>query len=135
MPRLRDFKGIEGSNFFESDRGLQVILSALLPEAEQESVFSSLTACGALTAGTWNDLAREAARSENLPRIVKQDRTGNPCEFVDYGPNARQYRREVAEFGVLTKTGSDLHRFGIVYLLAHNGEGSVNCGLSCTDGL
>jgi alkylation response protein AidB-like acyl-CoA dehydrogenase len=135
MPRLRDFKGIEGSNFFEQDRGLQSILSALLSESERDPVFDSLKRCGALVGGPWNELAREAGRVENLPRIVKQDRVGTRIEWVDYGPLARQHRREVSDFGVLTETRNDLHRFAIVYLLAHNGEGSVNCGLSCTDGL
>jgi alkylation response protein AidB-like acyl-CoA dehydrogenase len=86
-------------------------------------------------AGRWNDLAREANKHEHLPKIVKFDRAGNPVEQVDYGTHARHLRREVAEFGVLTDARNELHKFAIVYLLAHNGEGSVNCGLSCTDGL
>jgi len=135
MPGLRDFKGIEGSNFFEEDRGLQKILSSLISPADREGVFASLVECGALVGGRWNELASEASRVDNLPRIIKQDRIGSAVERVDFGPLTRQLRREVAEFGVLTKTRNDLHRFAIVYLLAHNGEGSVNCGLSCTDGL
>jgi alkylation response protein AidB-like acyl-CoA dehydrogenase len=135
MPRLRDFKGLEGANFFELDPGLKTILSRLLRDSDRDNVFESLQEWGALAGGRWNDLAREASRAENLPRILKQDRVGNPVERIDFGPLTRQLRREIAETGVLTKTTSDLHKFAIVYLLAHNGEASVNCGLSCTDGL
>lgn len=135
MARLRDFQGIEGTDFFEQDRGLQLLLADLLPEQSRAEVFASLHDCARLVAGRWNEFAREANRAENLPRIIKYDRAGRPAEKVDFGPLNRQLRREVAEFGVLTRVESNTHRFAIVYLLAHNGEAGTNCGLSCTDGL
>jgi alkylation response protein AidB-like acyl-CoA dehydrogenase len=135
MARLSEFQGIEGQDFFEMDLGFQSLLKGLLPEDERAPVFDSLHRCARLVAGRWNDLAREASRPENLPRIVKYDRVGGPVEKVDLGPLTRQLRREVAEFGALAGARSNLHEFAMVYLLAHNGEGSVNCGFSCTDGL
>src|SRR5947207_8050697 len=135
MGRLREFQGIEGQDFFEMDRGFQSLLKDLVPEDECAPVFDSLHRCARLVAGPWNDLAREASRHENLPRIVKYDRVGGPVEQVDFGPLTRQLRREVAEFGALAGARSDVHKFAMVYLLAHNGEASVNCGFSCTDGL
>jgi alkylation response protein AidB-like acyl-CoA dehydrogenase len=135
MAKLKDFKGIEGSDFFEQDRGLEVLLGDLLPAEEREPVFSSLHQCAKLVAGRWNELAREASRKENLPRIVEFDRVGNRVERVDFGEHTRLLRREAAEFGVLNKTRSELHKFAMVYFTAHNGEGSLNCGFSCTDGL
>ncbi len=135
MARLRDFQGIEGQDFFEMDLGFQSLLKDLLPEEEHSPVFNSLHRCGRLVAGRWNDLAREASKPEHLPKIVKFDRVGGSIEQVDFGSLTRHLRREVAEFGVLTDVRSEVHKFAIVYLLAHNGEASVNCGLSCTDGL
>ena len=135
MARLRDFQGIEGQDFFEMDLGFQSLLKDLLPEEEHSPVFNSLHHCARLVAGRWNDLAREASTREHLPRIVKFDRVGGPVEQVDFGSLTRHLRREVAEFGVLTDVRSEVHKFAMVYLLAHNGEASVNCGLSCTDGL
>ncbi|HKP86511.1 MAG TPA: acyl-CoA dehydrogenase family protein [Blastocatellia bacterium] len=135
MARLEDFQGIEGADFFEQDRGLQVLLDDLMPDGDRNRVFASLHDCAKLVSGRWDELAREASRAENLPRIIKYDRAGRPVERVDFGAHTRQLRREVAEFGVLTSGQSNLHRFALVYLLAHNGEASVNCGLSCTDGL
>lgn len=135
MPRLKDFQGIEGQDFFEADRGFQSLLEGLLPEEERLPVFNSLHHCARLVAGRWNELAREASKVEHRPRIVKVDRVGSPVERVDLGSLTRHLRREVAEFGVLTDVRSEVHKFALVYLLAHNGEASVNCGLSCTDGL
>jgi alkylation response protein AidB-like acyl-CoA dehydrogenase len=135
MPRLRDFQGIEGQDFFEMDLGFQSLLKDLLPEEEHSPVFNSLHHCARLVAGRWNDLAREASTRDHLPRIVKFDRVGGPVEQVDFGSLTRHLRREVAEFGMLTDVRSEVHKFAMVYLLAHNGEASVNCGLSCTDGL
>ncbi|HSB11733.1 MAG TPA: acyl-CoA dehydrogenase family protein [Blastocatellia bacterium] len=135
MPSLQEFKGIEGGDFFESDPGFQSLLKDLLPEDSHDAVFNSLHHCGRLVGGRWNDLAREANKPEHLPKIVKFDRAGNPVEQIDWGSHARHLRREVAEFGVLTDVQNELHKFALVYLLAHNGEGSVNCGFSCTDGL
>lgn len=135
MSRLRDFQGIEGQDFFEMDLGFQSLLKDLLPEDEHSPVFNSLHHCARMVAGRWNDLAREASTRDHLPRIVKFDRVGRPIERVDLGPLTRHLRREVAEFGVLTEARSEVHKFAMVYLLAHNGEASVNCGLSCTDGL
>ncbi|MFL6216919.1 MAG: acyl-CoA dehydrogenase family protein [Blastocatellia bacterium] len=135
MARLEDFKGVEGVNFFEQDRGLQVVLGDLLKEEERATVFASLHECAGLVSGRWNELAREANHAENLPRIVKYDRAGNPTEEIDFGPFTRQLRREAAEFGILKRGRSNLHLFALVYLLAHNGEAGLNCGLSCTDGL
>jgi acyl-CoA dehydrogenase len=135
MSQLRDLQGIEGQDFFEMDLGFQTLLKDLLPEDELSPVFNSLHHCARMVAGRWNDLAREASTRDHLPRIVKYDRIGAPVERIDFGSLTRHLRREVAEFGVLTNARSDLHKFAMVYLLAHNGEGSVNCGLSCTDGL
>ena len=135
MPKLKDFKGIEGTDFFEQDRGLETLLGDLLPAGEREPVFASLHECARLVAGRWNELAREASRKENLPRIVKFDRAGNRIERVDFGEHTRQLRREAAQFGVLNRTRSELHKFAMVYFTAHNGECSLNCGFSCTDGL
>src|SRR5436853_919573 len=135
MARLEDFKGIEGTDFFAEDRGLQVLLGDLLEEEERETVFASLHECACLVSGPWNELACEANRPENLPHIMKYDRAGNPTEQIDFGPFTRQLRREAAEFGILKEDRSNVHLFALVYLLAHNGEAGLNCGLSCTDGL
>jgi acyl-CoA dehydrogenase len=135
MPRLREFQGIEGQDFFELDPGFQSLLKQLLTEEEVSPVFNSLHSCARLVAGRWNDLAREASKHDHLPKIVKFDRVGLPVEQVDFGSLTRHLRREVAEFGVLTNARSEVHKFAMVYLLAHNGEASLNCGLSCTDGL
>ncbi len=135
MTRLVEFQGIEGRDFFEADRGFQSLLEDLLPEEERVPVFNSLHHCARLVAGRWNELAREASKVEHRPKIVKFDRVGSPVERVDLGSLTRHLRREVAEFGVLTDVRSEVHKFALVYLLAHNGEASVNCGLSCTDGL
>jgi alkylation response protein AidB-like acyl-CoA dehydrogenase len=135
MGRLREFRGIEGTDFFEQDRGLELLLGDLLPEESRSQVFSSLHECARLVAGRWNELAVEAGRAENLPKIIKYDRAGRRVEQVDFSPFTRQLRSEVAEFGVLTRAQNNLHKFALVYLLAHNGEGSLTCGLSCTDGL
>jgi alkylation response protein AidB-like acyl-CoA dehydrogenase len=135
MARLEDFKGIEGVDFFAEDRGLQVLLGDLLGAEDRATVFASLHECARLVSGRWNELACEANRAENLPRIIKSDRAGNPIEQIDFGPQTRQLRREAAEFGILTEGRSNVHLFALVYLLAHNGEAGLNCGLSCTDGL
>ena len=135
MARLEDFRGIEGTNFFEQDRGFQTLVGDLLPYDQRQEIFASLRECGAQVGGRWDELAREASRNENLPRIIKLDRVGLPQERVDFGSLTRQLRREVAELSVLTGTRSELHKFALVYLLAHNGEASLMCGMSCTDGL
>ncbi|HEX8091576.1 MAG TPA: acyl-CoA dehydrogenase family protein [Blastocatellia bacterium] len=135
MARLREFRGIEGTDFFEQDRGLEILLGDLLPEEGRAQVFSSLHECARLVSGRWNELAGEASRAENLPKIIKYDRAGRRVEQVDFSPLTRQLRSEVAEFGVLTRARNNLHKFALVYLLAHNGEASLTCGLSCTDGL
>ncbi len=135
MARLREFQGLDGTNFFEQDRGFHLLLDELIGEEDRAQVFESLARCGGLVAGRWNDLAREANRNENLPKIIKQDPVGRPIERVDFGPFTRQLRREVAEFGLFTGARNEIHKFALIYLLAHNGEASLNCGISCTDGL
>ena len=134
MSRLREFKGIEGTDFFEQDQGLQTLLSDLLTDVDRDEVLSSVHEFAQLVAEPWDQLAREGSRNENLPRIVKHDRLANSVEQVDFGPHTRQLRREVAQFGVLTRAKSDLHKFSMIYYLGHLGEGSVTCGMSCTDG-
>ncbi len=135
MAHLKDFRGIEYTDFFEQDMGLQTLLTDFLPESEREAIFASLHECATLAAGRWNDLAREASRTENLPRIIKSDRAGNPIERVDFGIHTETLRREVADFGLFTKARNNLHKFAMIYYTAHNGEASLNCGVSCTDGL
>src|SRR3954452_3786078 len=108
MARLREFRGIEGTDFFEQDRGLEILLSDLLPDESRAQIFSSLHECAMLVSGRWNELAREASRAENLPKIIKYDRAGRRVEQVDFGPLTRQLRGEVAEFGVLTRARNNL---------------------------
>jgi alkylation response protein AidB-like acyl-CoA dehydrogenase len=134
MSRLREFKGIEGTDFFEQDQGLRTLLGDLMAGEGGDHVFSSVHEFARLVAGPWDHLAREASRNENLPRIVKHDRLANAVEQVDFGSHTRQLRREVAMFGVLTRTRSELQKFTFIYYLGHLGEGSVTCGMSCTDG-
>jgi len=135
MARLKDFTGTEGTDLFSQDRGLKRLLRALLPEQEHAAVFASLHECGRRVAGPWAALAVEGSRPEQLPRIIHEDRVRNPVERVELGPYTRQLRREVAAFGVLTKARNELHRFAMIYLLAHNGEASLMCPIACTDGL
>jgi alkylation response protein AidB-like acyl-CoA dehydrogenase len=135
MARLEEFRGIEGENFFEQDRGFQLLLAELLEEGERPAVFASLSRCAELVSGRWCALAVEASREENLPRVVKFDRAGNRVERVELSPFAAELRREVAEFGVLTDARSELHKFALIYLLAHNGEASLGCPIAATDGL
>jgi len=135
MAHLKDFRGIEGTDFFEQDKGFQTLLADLLTEDEQAQIFSSLHQCAKLAAGRWHRLACEASRNENLPKIVKVDRAGNPQEQIDFGAYTPQLRREAAEFGLFTKARNELHKFAMIYYSAHNGEASINCGISCTDGL
>jgi acyl-CoA dehydrogenase len=135
MAQLKDFEGIEGTNFFEQDHGFKTLLADLLPADDRPAVLSSLAECGRLAAGRWNELARDASMPEQAPRIVKRDRVGNPVERVDFGPLTAQLRYEVADFGVLSPARTDLQRFGMIYLIAHNGEASLTCPISCTDGL
>lgn len=135
MARLSEFVGIEGTDFFEQDRGFQRLIGPWLPSRSRRQILESLHACARQVSGRWNDLAARAARPEHLPRIVKVDRVGNPVERVEVSPFTQQLRREVAEFGPLTRAESEVHRFALIYLLAHNGESGMMCGISCTDGL
>lgn len=135
MARLKEFRGVEGTDFLAQDVGLQRLLDELLPADARDGILDSLRDCAAQVSGRWNELATEAGRTEQLPRLVKEDRVGNPVERVEYSPQARQLRREVAAAGVLTEARGEVHRFAMVYLIAHNGEGGVMCGTSCTDGL
>lgn len=135
MTKLKNFRGIEGTNFFEADKGFQSLLEELLWPDLKKAVFALLNECGSLVAGRWNELANLANRRENEPRIVKFDRTGNAIEKIDFGLPVAQMRKEVAEFGLFTKSKNHLHKFAQIYLLAHNGESSLTCPISCTDGL
>lgn len=135
MTHLKEFRGVEGTNFFAEDKGFQTLLADLLPDTQREEILTMLNACGERAAGRWDYLAKEASRTENLPRIVKYDRVGNPAERVDFGEHTRQLRRDAAEFGLFTKATNNLHKFAMIYYSAHNGEASINCGVSCTDGL
>jgi alkylation response protein AidB-like acyl-CoA dehydrogenase len=135
MRRLKKFTGIEGTDFFEHDCRLQRLLHTVLPASAHSHVFASLHDCARRVSGPWNTLAIEASRPEQLPRVVKEDRVGEPVERVELSPHTQQLRREVAEFGILTRAHNELHRFAMVYLLAHNGEASLMCPIACTDGL
>ena len=135
MTHLQEFRGIEETDFFAQDKGFQTLLGDLLAAHQREEIFALLHECAQRAAGPWDRLAKEASRTENLPRIVKYDRVGNAVERVDFGEFTRQLRRDAADFGLFTKAVNNLHKFAMIYYSAHNGEASINCGISCTDGL
>ena len=83
MGRLKDFEGIEGTDFFAQDRGLHRLLGDLLPADVQPEIVNSLHDCAARVSGRWNHLATEGSRVEQLPRLIKEDRVGNPLERVE----------------------------------------------------
>lgn len=135
MARLGEFRDVEPADYFQRDRGFHSILTDLIQGESLPAVLSSLEDCARLVAGRWSDMANEASRPEQQPKIIKLDRLGNPVERCDFGPVTPRLRREAAEFGVLTRAESEVHKFALVYLLAHNGETSLTCPISCTDGL
>ncbi|MBI4747969.1 MAG: acyl-CoA dehydrogenase family protein [Acidobacteria bacterium] len=136
MTHFTEYRGIEGINYFDQDRGLQLLLRDWLPEVLREEIFASLQNCAGHVTDHWFMLAQEGNRPEQLPRIVNFDRVGNRVDGIDFGPHTRQLRRDVAqETGLFTRTRNDLHHFALIYFLAHNGEASLTCPISCTDGL
>ena len=60
MGRLEDFRGIEGTNFFEQDKGFQTLIGELLSDDERQQVFASLQECGPRR----RSLGRAGARSQ-----------------------------------------------------------------------
>ena len=107
-------------NVFGNDQGFIDTLTTLLDEGERERLFSVLRRWEK-PFPRWNELAAEASRPENLPRIEKYDGAGNRVERVILPLETRTIRREVVEAGIW-ESKTNVEKFVKVYLLAKMGE-------------
>ena len=127
---LANFRGLEGKNLIDLEPDLDRLTGGRLSPSFRES----LNDWGRKILGPWDALAREASRSEKLPRIEQEDRVSNPVARVVLPLETQTLRREVVEMGVW-KTRNFTEKFLMTYLLSHMGESSLTCPLACTDGL
>jgi len=121
-------------DFYRADEGFCKLLKDLAPPADWDRLEDVLPAFSIKVSGSWNALAEEAANDYQGPKIESFDRVGNPIDRIWLPPPVRQLRREVVEAGIFDNR-SQLEQFAKISLLAHLGEASVTCPLSCTEGL
>ena len=72
MSQLKEFRGIEGTNFFEEDRGFQALLGDLLKERDRPKC-SRRDPVRGTRLRTWRS-GQRLESDRTLPRIVKYDR-------------------------------------------------------------
>jgi alkylation response protein AidB-like acyl-CoA dehydrogenase len=123
-----------GGNWYAEDELLQRILARFAPEATRASE-PLLGDFGARVAGTYRELADAVERPDKLPTISRKDPYGRRRDEVLLPTETRRMLAE--QHGARLAGGEldDFVRYGVLYLLAQNGEAGTLCSMACTDGL
>jgi alkylation response protein AidB-like acyl-CoA dehydrogenase len=123
-----------GRNWYLEDGLLRRILSRFAPQAAQASD-ALLVDFGERAAGVYRELAEVIERPEKLPTISRKDAYDRRHDHVVLPPETLRMLAE--QHGARLAGGelNDLVRYGIIFLLAQNGETGTLCSLACTDGL
>ena len=123
-----------GRNWYLEDGLLRRILSRLAPQAAEASE-ALLVDFGERAAGVYRELAEVIERPEKLPTISRKDAYDRRHDHVVLPPETLRMLAE--QHGARLAGGelNDLVRYGIIFLLAQNGETGTLCSLACTDGL
>lgn len=113
-------------------------LASLLRHYGRTGAEDTLRAFAATCAGPIDQWTRTTNKDENLPRLDRWDGQGHRTEGVAFHPDNDAIGREVWASGIMARyatPGRELETFGLLYLLAQDGEGGHCCPLACTAGL
>jgi acyl-CoA dehydrogenase len=132
-----------GTNFFDTDRSLQDLLSIYLPDEERQHMRAHFVRLGALLGNTLDDLAATADR--NPPTLHVRDRQGRDTWRIEKHPAYRQLEQiafsqfEMAAMSHRPALGwpqavHHVSKYTFQYLFSQS-EFGLMCPLSMTDAL
>ncbi len=120
------------ADWYDDDPLLHDLLDRHSPPADR----ARLVRFGPRAAGELRELAERSSRPENPPWIRHQDAYDHRVdEVVLPASTHRALAIAHGEERLGAARGDPFVHYGLIYLLAQNGEAGVACSLACTDGL
>ncbi len=124
----------DGVDYFRDDPLLARLLKHFAGD-DAEAAISAAEAISARASTRWRLLADEAAHPDLHPRLVHFDAFGRRIDRLERAAATRELEREIFGLGLFSAQTSFWQRFIQFYLIYQNGEASIACPLTCTEGL
>lgn len=88
-----------------------------------------------LASGRWNECAEIAARPENHPRLQHFDAHHRRIDRIHRAAETLSMEREIFGLGLFSDATDHWQKLIQLFLIYQNGEASICCPLTCTEGL
>lgn len=124
----------DGVDYFRDDPLLARLLKHFAGDAA-EAAIGAAEAITARASGRWRQLADDASRPGEHPRLVHYDAFDRRVDRIERAAATRQLEREVFGLGLFSKQTTYWQRVAQYFLIYQNGEASIACPLTCTEGL
>lgn len=124
----------DGVDYFHDDPLLARLLKHYAGD-DAEAASAAADAISARASTRWRLLADEAARPDHHPRLVHFDAYDRRVDRIERSAATRQLEREIFALGLFSKQCSYWERVAQYFLIYQNGEASIACPLTCTEGL
>ncbi len=124
----------DGVDYFRDDPLLARLLKYYAGD-EAEAAIAAAETIAARASTRWRLLADEAARPDRHPRLVHYDAFDRRVDRIERAAATRELEREIFGLGLFAQQASYWQRVAQYFLIYQNGEASIACPLTCTEGL
>ena len=124
----------DGVDYFRDDPLLARLLKYYAGD-DAEAAIDAAEAISTQVSTRWRLLADEAARPEYHPRLVHYDAFNRRVDRIERAAATRELEREIFGLGLFSTRTTYWQRLIQFYLIYQNGEASIACPLTCTEGL
>lgn len=135
---LRTWNDNKPQNFFASDNNIQNVLHYYLGDDAYKQHFANFNTFGEVSASILNEAMHVEDRLHNHPQLERYSGVGERIEQIEFHKNHDLTGHYIWKAGMLSlqsEAGNNVQQMGLLYLMAHNGEGGHACSIACTAGL
>lgn len=121
-------------NFYDDDTFIQRVVKAYTGD-EWEKVDQAARAIAPKASYRWRDLSNAASVPEKRPFLTQYDGLNNRIDRIERPMETLIMEKEIFGEGLFSAKTSLWEKFIKLYLIYQNGEASISCPLTCTEGL
>lgn len=121
-------------NYYEDDPFIQKVVKTYTGR-EWQTVDTAARTISGKASYRWRDLASKAAVPEKRPFLTQYDGLNNRIDRIERPMETLIMEKEIFSEGLFSANTSLWEKFIKLFLIYQNGESSICCPLTCTEGL
>ncbi|MCB9481407.1 MAG: acyl-CoA dehydrogenase family protein [Desulfobacteraceae bacterium] len=121
-------------NYYEDDPFIQKVVKTFTGEKWKETD-KAAREVSKKASYRWRDLSNAAAVPEKRPYLTRYDGHNNRIDRIERPMETLIMEKEIFKEGLFSSKTSPFEKFIKLFLIYQNGEASISCPLTCTEGL